>query len=67
MENLSILKFKAMIWIIVSIIIVTIIVVLAYFGAFHNVTIRTENVGGETVVYKSVLGDYRRSLLLSSG
>ena len=65
MENLSILKFKAMIWIIVSIIIATIIVVLAYFGAFHNVTIRTESVGGETVVYKSVLGDYRQTASVS--
>ncbi len=33
----------------------------AYYGGFHDIKIRTERTGGETVVYKKVKGDYKQT------
>ncbi len=33
----------------------------SYYGGFYNVKVRTETVGGETMVYKKVTGDYKQT------
>lgn len=44
--------------IIASIVLFITIVMYVYLGGFSNLRIRTENVGGETVIYKEITGDY---------
>lgn len=33
----------------------------SYYGGFHDIKIRTETTGGETMVYKKVTGDYKQT------
>lgn len=33
----------------------------SYYGGFYEIKIRTETVGGETMVYKKVKGDYKQT------
>lgn len=50
-----------MIVIIVIIIITLLFGLYIYYGGFYDVKIRIETVGGETVVYKKVTGDYKQT------
>ncbi len=36
-------------------------IIYAYFGGFKKISIKIEEQGGETVVYSSILGDYKQS------
>lgn len=51
---------KKMVILIISLLIVlfTVVAIYAYLGGFANLNIRTENAGGETIVYKETIGDY---------
>lgn len=54
-------KVKKMIAIIVIIIIALLFGIYSYYSGFYNIKIRTEIVGGETMVYKKVTGDYKQT------
>lgn len=52
---------KKMIVVISLIIIALLFGLYSYYGGFYDVKVRTETVGGETIVYKKVTGDYKQT------
>lgn len=50
-----------MIVVIVVILIAVLFGLYAWYGGFYDVKVRTETVGGETMVYKKVTGDYKQT------
>ena len=49
---------KRMAFIIITAILVIAVAIYTYLGGFSNLNIRTENIGGEAVVYKEITGNY---------
>ncbi|MBN2520073.1 MAG: hypothetical protein JXB17_06190 [Bacteroidales bacterium] len=47
--------------IVIIVIIVLFVAVCAFYGGFTNLKCKIEKKGGETVVYKNVIGDYRQT------
>lgn len=50
-----------MVFVIVLIIIALLLGLYAYYGGFYEIEIKAETVGGETIVYKKVTGDYKQT------
>lgn len=50
-----------MIVVIVIVIIALLFGVYTYYGGFYDIKVLTETVGGETMVYKKVTGDYKQT------
>lgn len=46
--------------IIASIVLLIVVAIYVYLGGFYDLKIRTENVGGETLVYQETKGDYNK-------
>lgn len=51
--------------IIIGAILALIAIVIAYYGGFKKVNFRVEEQGGETLVFKDMIGDYAKSKKLS--
>lgn len=47
--------------VVIVIIIALLFGLYSYYGGFYDVKVRTETVGGETMVYKKVTGDYKQT------
>ena len=47
--------------IIIAAIVAIALLVYAYFGGFKKVSVTTSSMGGETVVYEEITGDYKQS------
>ncbi|MDR3266697.1 MAG: GyrI-like domain-containing protein [Tannerella sp.] len=52
--------------IIVAIIIVLIIALYTYYGGFRKINFKVEALGGETLVYENVVGDYQQASKVSN-
>ena len=50
------------IFIVLATIIFVILGIYAYYGGFSKTNIKQETVGGETIVYKEVLGNYKQTM-----
>lgn len=54
-----------MILITLAVIILIALGIYAYYGGFAKVNIRVETLGGETIIYKEVQGDYKQTSAIS--
>lgn len=55
------MKIMKVVLIILAIIVVVFIVISAYYGSFKKISVRTDNQGGETIVYENLTGDYSQT------
>lgn len=56
---------KKMILIISGAIACLLLCAFAYYGGFEKIVIRKDTLGGETIVYKAVTGDYKQTMAVS--
>ena len=56
---------KKMILIIFGTIACLLLCAFAYYGGFEKIVIRKDTLGGETIVYKAVTGDYKQTMAVS--
>ena len=55
------MRYRKMAYIIIGILVIAVLGVYIYFGGCKKVEFRTETLGGETMVYKDVSGDYKQT------
>lgn len=51
---------------VVLVIVVAVLGIYAYYGGFAKIDIKQESLGGETIVYQEVQGDYKQTMVASN-